>query len=89
MTGLTGGKDGLRNLLARLVRWRVNIRWYAAALLATPLLALLLLLILSMFSPAFQPDIFHSENAPGTIFSGLAAALCHTAEGHGEGEPAQ
>jgi hypothetical protein len=38
MTGLVHGRAGLRELLARLLRWRVSARWYAIALLTTPLL---------------------------------------------------
>lgn len=39
-TSIVDGKEGLRDLFARLKRWRVNIGWYAAALLITPLVAL-------------------------------------------------
>jgi membrane protease YdiL (CAAX protease family) len=39
-TAIVDGREGLRDLFARLRRWRVGIRWYAAALLGTPLVAL-------------------------------------------------
>jgi uncharacterized protein len=32
VTGLWSGRDGVRRLLGRLFRWRIGIRWYAAAL---------------------------------------------------------
>src|SRR5215212_640514 len=32
VTALTGGKAGLKTLLSRMVRWRIGLRWYAAAL---------------------------------------------------------
>ncbi|MBV9960137.1 MAG: CPBP family intramembrane metalloprotease [Acidobacteria bacterium] len=32
MAGVTGGRGGLKDLLKRCVRWRVGLRWYAAAL---------------------------------------------------------
>jgi membrane protease YdiL (CAAX protease family) len=32
MTALIGGRDGLKDLLGRMVRWRVAQRWYLAAL---------------------------------------------------------
>ena len=32
MTALTGGKARLKTLLSQMVRWRVGLRWYAAAL---------------------------------------------------------
>ncbi|QIN83270.1 CPBP family intramembrane metalloprotease [Rubrobacter tropicus] len=41
VTVATGGRDGVRDLLARCLRWRVGIRWYLLALLG-PLAATLL-----------------------------------------------
>ena len=38
MTGQSAGRRGLTSLLAQAVRWRVAIKWYAAALLAPALL---------------------------------------------------
>jgi uncharacterized protein len=35
---LVAGGAGLRDLLSRLLRWRVRARWYAAALLPAPFL---------------------------------------------------
>lgn len=40
MTVIVDGKEGLRDLFARLGRWRVGIGWFAAALLITPLVGL-------------------------------------------------
>lgn len=37
---LVYGKAGLREMLTRLLAWRVDVRWYAAALLIAPLLML-------------------------------------------------
>ena len=37
VTVLTSGKAGLKALLSRMVRWRVGLRWYAAALGLPPL----------------------------------------------------
>ena len=58
LTGLMYGKAGFRDLLSRLVRWRVGIRWYAVALLTAPLTMLAVLLALSLFSPTFRPLLF-------------------------------
>ncbi|MDX5151232.1 MAG: hypothetical protein R3188_02045, partial [Acidiferrobacterales bacterium] len=33
LTGLVDGKAGLRDLFSRMLKWRVRLRWYAAALL--------------------------------------------------------
>lgn len=40
ITAIVAGKEGLRDLSARLRRWRVGNRWFAAALLICPLIAL-------------------------------------------------
>jgi uncharacterized protein len=62
MTGLVHGRAGLRELLARLLRWRVSARWYAVALLTTPLLVIPILLALSLISPVFLPDAFTTDD---------------------------
>jgi hypothetical protein len=38
LTGLVDGTAGFRELVSRLLKWRVGARWYAAALLTAPLL---------------------------------------------------
>src|SRR5215203_1673553 len=38
MTGIVYGRKGLRDLFARMAKWRVGARWYAVALLTAPLL---------------------------------------------------
>ena len=55
LTGLVYGKEGFRELLSRLIRWRVGVCWYAVALLTAPLLVTLILLALSLTSPVFSP----------------------------------
>ena len=37
MTGIVNGRKGLRDLFARMTRWRVGARWYGVALLTAPL----------------------------------------------------
>jgi hypothetical protein len=56
LTGLLYGRAGLRELLSRLLRWRVGARWYAVALLTAPLLAAAVLFALSLTSPIFTTD---------------------------------
>lgn len=75
MTALVQGKAGLRELLSRLLKWRVDIGWYAVGLLAAPLLAAALLLMLSIFSAAFLPAILASGDKLGLLLSGIAAGL--------------
>src|SRR4029453_4299609 len=39
LTGLVDGKSGLREILRRLLTWRVSAGWYGVALLPAPLVA--------------------------------------------------
>jgi uncharacterized protein len=71
MTGLVHGRAGLRELLARLLKWRVGARWYAVALLTTPLLVIPVLLALSLFSPVFLPDAFTTDDVVALLLLGL------------------
>jgi uncharacterized protein len=56
-TGLVYGKTGLREFGSLLLRWRVDARWYAVALLTAPLVFTTVLLTLSLTSPVFLPSI--------------------------------
>jgi membrane protease YdiL (CAAX protease family) len=70
ITALTGGTSGLRDFRNRLLRWRVDARWYAAALLSAPLLLAITLVPLSLISPEYAPALL-----TGTVDS---AGLVHT-----------
>jgi len=75
LTALVYGKAGLHKFQSRLLRWRVSIRWYAAALLAAPLLMLTIYLALSLLSPDFLPGIFVSEDKVSHLLVGLVTGL--------------
>jgi membrane protease YdiL (CAAX protease family) len=75
MTGLTGGKAEFGALFSRLTRWRVGLRWYAAALLLAPLLLTALLLALSLASPEYLPGILSAEGKAGVILFGIGMGL--------------
>jgi len=75
LVGLINGKVGLRELLARLLRWRVSARWYAVAFLTAPLLATAILLTLSLLSSEFLPALATSNNKPALLLSGIGAGL--------------
>jgi uncharacterized protein len=70
LTALLDGRAGLREILSRLLRWRVGTRWYAAALLPAPLLAAAVLFALSLSSPLFTT---HDKGA--VLLSGIVAGL--------------
>lgn len=75
LTILVDGRPGLRELLSRLRRWRVNARWYAVALLTAPLLSTATLLALSLVSPTFLPAILTTEDRARAVLSGIAVGL--------------
>jgi len=74
-TGLVSGRAGLRELLSRLLRWRVRARWYAAALLPAPLMVTTVLLALSLLSPEFVPGIVSNDNQIALLLFGIGWGL--------------
>jgi membrane protease YdiL (CAAX protease family) len=56
LTALVSGRAGLRELLSRLLTWRVAGPWYAAALVPAPVLAAAVLMSLSLTSPIFDEE---------------------------------
>ena len=75
LIGLVNGKEGIRKFKARLLKWRVGIRWYVAALLTAPVLASVILLILSRFNPEFSLGVFNADNKATALLSGLITGL--------------
>ena len=69
LTATVGGRAGLRDLLARLLAWRVAARWYAIALVAAPLSVIGTLFALSLFSPEFLPGFLtgNGQAMPGGL----------------------
>ena len=73
LTGLVSGRTGLRDLLARLLRWRVAARWYAVALLTAPLLSTGVFLALS---PDFSDfPIVTIDNKAPLLLAAIATGL--------------
>ena len=66
LTGLIYGKPGLRQLLSRLLTWRVKLGWYALVLLIAPVLTTASLLALSI-----TPAIVTAEDKVGMLLSGI------------------
>jgi len=71
LTGLLHGRAGLREVASRLVRWRVEVRWYGIALLTAPILVMVLLIALSLTSSDFLPDIVTVENKANLVLTGI------------------
>ena len=74
-TSLVDGRAGLRDLRARLLRWRVSLRWYALVLLFAPLLVAAVLFALSLFSSAFLPGILNTRDKVSLVLFGIAWGL--------------
>ena len=75
LIGLVDGKAGYHELRARLGRWRVDIRWYAIALLLAPLLILAVLMALSVISPVYLPGVLTREDKIARLILGLVSAV--------------
>ena len=76
LTGLVYGREGFRNLLTRITRWRVGARWYAVALLITaPLVFTAVLIPLSLISPVFLPGIFASDAKVCIVLMSIVVGL--------------
>ena len=50
LIGVVGGRAGFRDLASRLLKWRVDARWYACAVLTAPFSVTIALLGLSLIS---------------------------------------
>ena len=75
LTGLVYGRAGFRELLSRLLRWRVGFRWYVIALLTFPLVMTAILFPLSLTSPVFLPGIFATDDKAFLLISGIVGGL--------------
>jgi len=75
LTVLVSGKAGLRELLSRLLKWRVGGRWYAVALLTVPIIETTVLLVLSRISPVFLPAIVTTDDKAALLLSGISIGV--------------
>jgi membrane protease YdiL (CAAX protease family) len=75
LTGLVSGRAGLREALSHLLRWRVDARWYAVALLSAPLVFVAVHLALLPVSPTFLPAILTTSDKTSMLLSAVAAAI--------------
>jgi membrane protease YdiL (CAAX protease family) len=75
LTSLVYGRAGWREFGERLFRWRVEVRWYAVALLTAPLLMATVLFALALASPIFLPGIVTTDNKVAYLLFNLWIAL--------------
>jgi membrane protease YdiL (CAAX protease family) len=71
MTGVVHGRAGYRDLLSRLVKWRVGVGWYAAALLTAPVV----FIGIGLVAPSYHPSLFVTSDKSVLLLLGLIAAL--------------
>ncbi len=69
------GSSGFKRLFSYLFRWRISGHWYAYALLIAPLSTAVILVLFSLFSSEFQPNILISSNKTSLIISAIFAGL--------------
>jgi membrane protease YdiL (CAAX protease family) len=75
MTGIVSGRAGLRDMFARMRIWRVDLRWYAVALLTAPLVMMTTLFALSLTSPVFVPGVFADDDPGSRLLFALVAGI--------------
>ena len=75
LTGLLDGKNGYRDLLARLRIWHVAAVWYGVAILTAPLVCTVVLLALSLSSPVFVPGINTSTDKAVALLTGISVPV--------------
>ncbi len=75
MNFLVDGKEGLRRLLSRYLRWRIEGRWYAIAIFAGPILVATVLFGLSLFNQEFLPGIITAKDKIGSVIFGVSWGL--------------
>lgn len=73
MMGLVNGKEGFRASGNRFFSGRLY--WYGIALIIAPLLYLITLAVLMIFSESFLPGIFATKNSMPILIAGIIAGL--------------
>jgi len=74
MIGLIDGRAGYLDLLARILKWRVNFVWYAIALLTAPLVFAATHYLLTLLSPVYLPG-FLGPNGASLVFLSVMSAI--------------
>lgn len=75
MIGLVHGRNGYRDLWSRMLKWRINLVWYAIALLLAPLVFVATHFVLSFFSPVYLPGFLTATDGSALIFMGIMSGI--------------
>ena len=75
MNFLIEGREGIRKLLSRYLRWRTEGRWFAIAVFTGPILVAAVLFGLSIFNQEFLPGIITVKDKIGSVIFGVGWGL--------------
>ena len=75
LTGFVSGREGYRELWARLLTWRVDRRWYLFALLVAPVTLAAPVLVLWISSLDYAPRIATEPDRAWTLVTGVVLGL--------------
>lgn len=75
MTWVTSGRQGLRDLYARLLRWRVRAGYVAFAVLACPLITLAVVWAMGLHSPDVAAPLLVTQHPWTLVASAIVAGL--------------
>lgn len=75
LTGIAYGRAGLRDLLSRLRKWQVSLRWYAIALLTAPIVLMAMLMHVTYTAAAMMFEPVAIPGVPLFIYGGVSAAV--------------
>lgn len=75
MNLLVDGRQGLRNLVASLSKWRLSIYWCGLAVCTGPLLVAAVLFGLSLLDQQFLPGVMTAKDVPQLIIFGVSWGL--------------
>ena len=73
--GAAAGRAGMRDLVSRIMRWRVGMRWYLIALLTAPVIAVATLIALRPVTTAYPPALLTVDNPVMLVFIALVTGL--------------
>ena len=75
LTALVSGREGLREMLYRLRKWRIDGRWYAVALMTAPLVFTTVHVALSLVWPVFLPNAVTTRHTASSLLFAIVGAL--------------